>query len=999
MAEIRSVSVRLDADIASYVAKMRLAAAETDRAFGSSSRGIDSTNSSLSRTESTLSKVDTEARRVDTSMRRLTSSMNGNGNGFSRAAARVDGFLGKLRLIPALAIVGTAALIPLAAAATGVVAALTAPLVFVGGGVTLFALLGGAAISKTNEQFKAIDTLKKSVDSARVSLEQAERSAGKNASTSTSVANAQDRLNKATHDYHEALKGISPQQREFHGALETLQSDFSKFIRGPAGQDLLTPFTQGLQIASDLLPKLTPIIHTVSNAVSGLLQEFDRYAQSPGFARFLREFTEQLGPDISAIGHILGNIGPGIGDLLIILGKQLSPKLMQQLAQIGDDFSNWAASKDARHDVHSFVQYLHEVGPDVANVISAVARALTHMVEALAPLGPPSLRVIAGISDAISGIPIPVLTALSGMFVSAVALQKVGGFKALSFASKGIGGGPGGIAGSVLGGGVQKVFVVNMPLGGPGTGTGPGGVAGGGKSLLSKAGTLGLGVAAIGALNAAGTDLLMKEYGKTLGGGVAAAVRATLSLPNPELAGAGFKLGTTLVGGVSKAVAGGVPGLFNKVFGGPEVQRASASIKSVGTAVESLHARLGKASQAMELVGHSADRNFHGVAENAVERLGGKIDSISGAKASQAMDLVGHSAQRNFSQAGAQADSLQGHVNALHGKELDVNVNAGQSLSVLRTVAAQLNAIRSKTITLTTQRVTGGRDLAGADGMTVPGMRAPYADKVFAHLAPGEEVISNRRGQADRFRPLLKRINAMADGGTAGTHLVYPQGSGPEQYALDQRRIRAVHHELHNLEHALKDSSKELDQEKQKRQELIQQRQQLVSTIRGGFRSDLFGVVDEGGIWGSGIATDPRSILRQDIQNAREYRDDIRRLRHRGISNSVLSQITTLDEAEQAVGLSRHELREIGRLYRVRQRASQAAGGLTGNTVFAQRIAEQTKVVKRQADDVHDVKQEIKQANHHLAQLERELKHDTPKKIANSVNKPAATAARRRRTG
>jgi hypothetical protein len=62
------------------------------------------------------------------------------------------------------------------------------------------------------------------------------------------------------------------------------------------------------------------------------------------------------------------------------------------------------------------------------------------------------------------------------------------------------------------------------------------------------------------------------------------------------------------------------------------------------------------------------------------------------------------------------------------------------------------------------------RPAGGADGMTVPGQRHPYGDKDLYALAPGEEVISNRHGQADRHRGLLKAINAghLADGGTAG---------------------------------------------------------------------------------------------------------------------------------------------------------------------------------------------------------------------------------------
>lgn len=73
-----------------------------------------------------------------------------------------------------------------------------------------------------------------------------------------------------------------------------------------------------------------------------------------------------------------------------------------------------------------------------------------------------------------------------------------------------------------------------------------------------------------------------------------------------------------------------------------------------------------------------------------------------------------------------------------------------------------------------------------ADGGTVAGPRWPYGDKVLTALAPGEEVITNRNGEADRFRAdrAAGRIPAYADGGTvdwgrveAGRRSSYSGGS------------------------------------------------------------------------------------------------------------------------------------------------------------------------------------------------------------------------------
>lgn len=57
-----------------------------------------------------------------------------------------------------------------------------------------------------------------------------------------------------------------------------------------------------------------------------------------------------------------------------------------------------------------------------------------------------------------------------------------------------------------------------------------------------------------------------------------------------------------------------------------------------------------------------------------------------------------------------------------------------------------------------------------ADGGTVPGQRWPYGDKVYIKAAPGEEIITNRHGEADRFRAdrAAGRIPAYADGGRVG---------------------------------------------------------------------------------------------------------------------------------------------------------------------------------------------------------------------------------------
>lgn len=92
------------------------------------------------------------------------------------------------------------------------------------------------------------------------------------------------------------------------------------------------------------------------------------------------------------------------------------------------------------------------------------------------------------------------------------------------------------------------------------------------------------------------------------------------------------------------------------------------------------------------------------------------------------------------------------------------------------------------------KRAAGGRDgdptTPFSDGGTVPGARHPYGDRVLALLAPTEEVISNRHGEADRFRAdrAAGRIPAYADGGTIRA----PFGAAGTGTAIDYDRLAAA---------------------------------------------------------------------------------------------------------------------------------------------------------------------------------------------------------------
>jgi hypothetical protein len=197
-----------------------------------------------------------------------------------------------------------------------------------------------------------------------------------------------------------------------------------------------------------------------------------------------------------------------------------------------------------------------------------------------------------------------------------------------------------------------------------------------------------------------------------------------------------------------------------------------------------------------------------------------------------------------------------------------------EALAEIARLKRELNIPDEHVNVWVTRRTVNGGGMgpvpAGADGMTVPGPRRPYGDKVLAFIAPGEEVISNRYGQADRHRSLLKAINAnrYADGGTAGGPRFGPNnplsGIGRDFLSANElgvrlsnltlRQLAAVGADMERLgkgplaklakalEKASDLSEQELEASKRKLEALRDERDSIAATVEARLKTaDLFG--------------------------------------------------------------------------------------------------------------------------------------------------------------
>lgn len=262
-----------------------------------------------------------------------------------------------------------------------------------------------------------------------------------------------------------------------------------------------------------------------------------------------------------------------------------------------------------------------------------------------------------------------------------------------------------------------------------------------------------------------------------------------------------------------------------------------------------------------------------------------------------------------------------------------------------------------------------------ADGSTVPKDGGPYSDRFPYLLAPGEEVITNRRGQADRHRPLLKAINAglLADGGTTGpgaalSYMSIGVGGSPVGRAANEAAKG-----LDNLRKRSERLEKQLSEEEKRRDALVSRMKSYTSGVRDNFRTDPF-TASEGSVWSTGTTMDPLGILRGDIRDARQFDKLTDRLRKRGLDGAALLEVDTLAEAQALAAMSNRELRQYEAAYETRQRLTRNLGDANATAVLGGRLEDVRAAIREGNEKLRDIKQAI----------EREGKRDRDDRKRNS---------------
>lgn len=399
----RDIRIRINFDDGNIAARsaataaalnsVRDAAQDTARALLSlaarartTARQLDELTNSARRTNTALRGLDRRAQSLDSRLDGLstrTRTLRSDMDDLDGSVTRVSGHLGGLRgsigtLNQAadrssggtrrlmMAAIGLAtALIPIGASLAPIAVGLSAA----GAGTIAYGLAIASQVAQLTE---AAEAQKK--------YDEAVREHGRGSQEAAKAQLAQQQI----------LKEMTPATREAAAALTVLKEDYRDWS-DELSDDTMPVVTKSLQLFTAALPRAAPMVRGMSGELEHLLDVAAGGMQTPGFDRFVEKLDD-------AASGALARMTSGLVD-----------------------FTQALDTGQVNSDVQEFFDFAHEVGPEVADTLSSIARACLHLLVAASDMGVSVLGAVDAVADLINAIPEEALST----FIQAYAALKL----------------------------------------------------------------------------------------------------------------------------------------------------------------------------------------------------------------------------------------------------------------------------------------------------------------------------------------------------------------------------------------------------------------------------------------------------------------------------------------------------------------------------------------------------------------------------------------------
>ncbi|WP_274029445.1 transglycosylase SLT domain-containing protein [Streptomyces sp. MMBL 11-1] len=214
----------------------------------------------------------------------------------------------------------------------------------------------------------------------------------------------------------EATKGMSAPARALTVSYLGLRGAMKEW------SDSLAPTTLPVFITlfdklRGLIPKLTPVVKSVSGSVTEFLSTLGDNHAGPVFRQFGANVERLGGGLLLSLLRSVKNVATGFVGMLNAF-MPMSVGISGGLETMTARFAKWGATLKNNQGFQEFLAYAKKNAPVVLDLLKNLVQTGINVAKALAPIGGISLAIANGFAKLISLIPVPVLTALAGAIIS-----------------------------------------------------------------------------------------------------------------------------------------------------------------------------------------------------------------------------------------------------------------------------------------------------------------------------------------------------------------------------------------------------------------------------------------------------------------------------------------------------------------------------------------------------------------------------------------------------
>lgn len=297
---------------------------------------------------------------------------------------QIDKLSGRLALMAKAASVLGPALIPIGAIAAPAIAGMAAS-------TAALAIAGGSAVVA----FKGVGEAIKAVQEAKLD---------------PTVAN----LAKAD----EALRKIAPAAREFVAAFQDFRPVLTE-IRDAAARGWFPGLIDSLDDFERLAPKVITLFEAVGTAGGNAVADAAESLAGDRWSEFFDFLAVEAPAAVTSLAATIGDLTHGVAELWMSFDPG-NDSFLSFVGNVADGFDRWASSASGRQDIESFLAYVQETGPDVADAFGSLVNMLVQVTQAAAPIGGPVLNAISAVADVIAAIAdsnlgTPIFTTIAAM--------------------------------------------------------------------------------------------------------------------------------------------------------------------------------------------------------------------------------------------------------------------------------------------------------------------------------------------------------------------------------------------------------------------------------------------------------------------------------------------------------------------------------------------------------------------------------------------------------